>query len=221
MLHNPLHHTQLTIKQDQPLLKVPNELGRKNFKTTQRLVERERDYILGALKTTAHASLTGTSPLESLDDMINRMNTLKRRLEVLQEEEKTINAHSHKRMRHLQDLYEIPSLADVKYDEWSRIRLNRLLVDFLLRNGHLESARQLAKEKEIEELVDVDAFVQCHKIEGKLRQGDLIPCLNWCADNKASLKKVNVGYGRTISTAIEANDSKEQSRNRVTVTAIH
>ncbi|KAI9687492.1 MAG: GID complex subunit containing RING finger motif [Bathelium mastoideum] len=176
---------------DQPLLKVPNELGRKNFKTTQRLVERERENILSILKTTAHASFTGTSPLENLDSMIDRMTTLKRRLSALQEEEKTINAHSRKRMRHLQDLYEIPSLADVKYDEWSRIRLNRLLVDYLLRKGFFESARQLAKEKDMEELVDVDAFVQCRKIEGKLRQGDLTPCLNWCADNKQSLKKIN------------------------------
>ncbi|KAL9077922.1 MAG: hypothetical protein Q9157_003158 [Trypethelium eluteriae] len=176
---------------DQPLLKVPNELGRKNFKTTQRFVEHEQKTILNTLKATATASLAGSNPLESLDGMITRMNTLKRKLEVLQEEEKTINAQSRKRIQHLQDLYEIPSLADVKYDEWSRVRLNRLLVDYLLRNGYLESARQLAREKEIEELVDVDAFVQCHKIEGNLRQGDLTQCLNWCADNSKSLKKIN------------------------------
>ena len=127
------------------------------------------------------------------------MNNLKRKLETLQEEEKTIHAHSRKRIQHLQDLYEIPSLADVKYDEWSRVRLNRLLVDYLLRSGYTNSARQMAQEKDIEELVDVDAFVQCHKIEGKLRLGDLTPCLNWCAENKQALKKINVCNGR-IST---------------------
>ena len=120
------------------------------------------------------------------------MSTLKRKLEGLQEEEQTLNDQSRKRLQHLQDLYNIPSLADVKYDEWSRIRLNRLLVDYLLRNGYVDSARQLAKEKEIEELVDVDAFVECHRIEEKLRQGELAACLNWCGDNNKPLKKINV-----------------------------
>ena len=126
--------------------------------------------------------------------MISRMQGLKRKMENLHEEEKVLHQHSKKRIQHLQDLYEIPSLADVKYDEWSRIRLNRLLVDYLLRSGYGESARALAREKGIEELVDLDVFVQCHKIEESLRRRNTQECLAWCAEHRPMMRKISVRY---------------------------
>ena len=152
--------------------------------------------VLSTLKTTANASLSGQAAiptLASLDSMIGRMQGLKRKLESLHEEEKAIQRHSRQRIRHLQDLYEIPSLADVKYDEWSRVRLNRLLVDYLLRSGYGESARALAREKGIEDLVDLDVFVQCHQVEQSLRNGRTQECLAWCLEHKPMMKKTSVG----------------------------
>jgi len=124
--------------------------------------------------------------------MISRMQGLKRKLETLHEEEKAIQRHSRQRIQHLQDLYEIPSLADVKYDEWSRVRLNRLLVDYLLRSGYGESARALAREKGIEDLVDLDVFVQCHQVEQSLRKGRTQECLAWCLEHKPMMRKTSV-----------------------------
>jgi macrophage erythroblast attacher len=167
---------------------------RRNFKTSQRYVERERDHIIPALKDTANASLSSTQTpdqtLASLDAMIARMQTLKRKLQVLHEEEQTIQAHSQKRIKHLQDLYEIPSLADVKYDEWSRVRLDRLMVDYLLRAGYSKSAASLGKEKGIEDLVDLDVFVQCQKVADSLERGETKDALMWCTENRTALKKI-------------------------------
>lgn len=168
---------------------------RKNFKIVQKGVEWERGHVLSSLKLTANASLAGRDAkeaVESLDGMITRMTTLKRKMETLQAEEKILHRHSRKRIQHLQDLYEIPSLADVKYDEWSKIRLNRLLVDYLLRSGYGESARALAKEKGIEDLVDLDVFVQCHKIEESLRQRSTHECISWCVEHKPMMRKLGV-----------------------------
>lgn len=131
--------------------------------------------------------------------MINRMQGLKRKMETLHEEEKVLHQHSRKRIQHLQDLYDIPSLADVKYDDWSRIRLNRLLVDYLLRSGYGESARALAREKGIEELVDLDVFVQCHQIEESLRRRNTQECLAWCAEHRPMMRKISVSYLRFMS----------------------
>jgi macrophage erythroblast attacher len=122
--------------------------------------------------------------------MIARMQTLKRKLQVLHEEEQTIQAHSQKRIKHLQDLYEIPSLADVKYDEWSRVRLDRLMVDYLLRAGYSKSAASLAKEKDIGDLVDLDVFVQCQKVADSLEKGETKDALMWCTENRTALKKI-------------------------------
>ncbi len=93
---------------------------------------------------------------------------------------------------HLQNLFEIPSLADIKYEEWSRVRLDRLLVDYLLRSGYGNSAVALAREKKIEDLVDLDVFVQCHAIEESLRRRSTAECLAWCAEHRPLMKKSNV-----------------------------
>lgn len=178
---------------DQPLLRVPHELARRNFKSVQRIVEREKEYVLPALKQTANASLSGSQDpaqaLESLDTMINRMQGLKRKMETLHDEEKRILNQSRRRIQHIQDLYEIPSLADVKYDRWSKIRLNRLLADHMLRSGYLESAKQLAEDKEITDLVDLSVFTQCQRIADSLRKGETKEALQWCGENKVALKK--------------------------------
>ncbi|MCJ1248278.1 GID complex subunit containing RING finger motif [Trapelia coarctata] len=178
---------------EQPLLRLPYELSRKNFKTIQRSFENSRDHVLSSLKKTANDSLAGksssTQTVASLDTMINRMTNLKRKMETLHEEEKVLHEHSRARIKHLKDLYDIPSLADVKYDEWARVRLNRLLVDYLLRSGYGESARALAKEKGIEQLVDLDVFVQCHRIEESLRNGNTAEGLAWCTEHKPMMRK--------------------------------
>ena len=123
--------------------------------------------------------------------MIDRMQTLKRKLEALHHEEHEIQSHSAKRINHLQDLYAISSLADVKYDEWSRTRLDRLMVDYLLRAGYADTAAKLAKQKQITDLVDLDTFISCHKIASNLARGDAKDALNWCNENRLKLKALS------------------------------
>lgn len=120
------------------------------------------------------------------------MQSLKRKMESLQEEEKKVQDQSRKRIQHLETLHKIPSLADVKYDQWSRVRLDRLLVDHMLRSGHPESAQQLAHERGIEDLVDLDVFMQCQRILESLHKGETKEALQWCGENKAALKKSQV-----------------------------
>jgi len=150
------------------------------------------------------------------------MQGLKRKMESLHEEEKAIQRHSRQRIQHLQDLYEIPSLADVKYDEWSRVRLNRLLVDYLLRSGYGESARALAREKGIEDLVDLDVFVQCHKVEQSLKNRKTQECLAWCSEHKPMMRKISVGLSQVDwKGLLRLIICKEQPRIRTTITAVY
>jgi len=125
--------------------------------------------------------------------MLSKAQTLKRKLEALNQEEKALHKHQKARLQHLQELHEIPSLVDVKYDRWTRVRLDRLLVDYLLRMGYMDSARQLAQEKDIEDLVDLDAFMAAGQVEKSLRQCRTQECLAWCSENKRALKDTNVG----------------------------
>ena len=101
-----------------------------------------------------------------------------------------LQLQSRRRLQHLSELYAIPSLADVKYDDWSRVRLNRLLVDYLLRMGYADTARALAQGAGIEELVDIEVFVQCQQIRASLRGGSSTEALAWCAEHKTLMKKM-------------------------------
>lgn len=64
----------------------------------------------------------------------------------------------------------------------------------MLRSGFTESAKQLAAEKGIEDLADLNVFVQCQKIAESLRKGETKEALQWCAENKVALKKSQVCF---------------------------
>lgn len=172
---------------------MPFELTRKNFAQARRHIEKTSADTLAALNAAATAAPEATpdQTLASLDAMIAKAQTLKRKLEALHAEEEMLHRHQRARIQHLQELHDIPNLADVKYDEWSKVRLDRMLVDYLLRQGYTRSADQLAKEKKIEDLVDVQAFIECSRIEASLQNGRTQECLAWCSENKQTLKKIN------------------------------
>ncbi|THX19189.1 protein FYV10 [Aureobasidium pullulans] len=186
-------HAEQHLLLDQPLLRVPFELTRKNFAQARRHIEKTSADTLAALNAAATAAPEATpdQTLASLDAMIAKAQTLKRKLEALHAEEEMLHRHQRARIQHLQELHDIPNLADVKYDEWSKVRLDRMLVDYLLRQGYTRSADQLAKEKKIEDLVDVQAFIECSRIEASLQNGRTQECLAWCSENKQTLKKIN------------------------------
>lgn len=180
---------------EQPLLRVPYELSRNNFKSAQRQIEQSQAKVDELLKT----GLKNANPsdpmqtLASLDQAVARLQTLKRKLESLNEGQNTLVKQSEARIEHLDQLYQIPTLADVKYEKWSRTRLDRLLVDYMLRNGYTQSAKDLASEKNIEDLTDIEEFEYARRIEHSLRSEFRVDlALTWCGENKLNLKKLNV-----------------------------
>lgn len=178
------------------MLRLPYELLRKNFKVAQLSVERDSAAVRNSLKDTANACLSNSSSpdevLRNLDSMISRMRGLKRKLTSCADEEKRLQQHSLARIRHLGELYSMQSLDDVKYEAWSRTRLDRLLVDYLLRNGYIQSAAALAREKDIEQLVDTETFMQMSKVRDSLRDKRVNEALAWCTENKKELRRMGV-----------------------------
>jgi len=185
---------------DQPLLRLPHELLRKNLKTAQRQVEITHKALTTALHQQQPTPIPSPADtLASLDATLQKAQTLKRKLELLHAEEQTLHGQQKARIEHLQALHEIPGgLVDVKYDHWSHTRLDRLLVDYLLRQGYTESAKALAREKGVEALVDVAVFEEVGRIERSLRAGEVKEALAWCGENKQALKKINVSLRRSL-----------------------
>jgi hypothetical protein len=74
--------TQLIL--DAPLLKVPLELIRRNFKSAQRTIDKETKAITASLNEAAQKAQIGVASADetiaSIDLMIKRMSTLKRKV---------------------------------------------------------------------------------------------------------------------------------------------
>lgn len=196
------------------MLRLPHEMLRKTFKTSQKHFEREQTQAMSALGDAAAAAAAATpeESLRALDGVIARMQGYKRKVEVLREEETVLHGHVGKRIAHLQDLYDVSSLDDAGYDRWSRVRLDRLMVDFLLRTGCGATAAALARDKAIEALVDVDVFMGCRRIEQALRAESTAECLAWCQENKLALRKqkVRLRIGKLLG-ALELTGPTEQA----------
>ena len=122
--------------------------------------------------------------------MLARMRGVKRKLTTYAEEESRLHHQTAARITHLDELYSMRSVDDVKYEAWSRRRLDRLLADYLLRHGFQKSASDLAEEKGMQDLVDVETFVNMSRIREALLNGSVTEALAWCTDNKKELRKM-------------------------------
>lgn len=125
--------------------------------------------------------------------MIARVRGVKRKLESCEQEESRLYRQVGARVKHLSDLGYMHAFEDVKYEHWSRKRLDRLLVDYLMRQGYSQSARALAKDKGVGDLVDIDTFEQMNRIRQSLLNKNVKDALDWCTENKKELRKMDVG----------------------------
>lgn len=182
--------------QDQSLLRFPNELNRKNLRTARATLDKfeteTTNSLQAAAKTSSDHASSPAITAAALDAMIAKAQALKRKLETLQREETSLHEQQRARLRHIQELEEIPSLTDDKYDQWSRVRLDRMLADYLLRTGCYDTARKLTEQEGLQNLVDVDAFVSVGHIEQSLKQHKPQEALTWCAENRKALKEAGV-----------------------------
>ena len=117
------------------------------------------------------------------------------RLQALREEarnagalEETFLAALQSRLVHVKSGMNAATVAEQQV--WCRTRLDRILVDFLLREGHYETADQLAKEGGVAELVNSDLFEGSRQVEIGLRQHSCTAALEWCRSNRARLVKL-------------------------------
>ncbi|KAI0399930.1 CTLH/CRA C-terminal to lish motif domain-containing protein [Xylaria palmicola] len=182
---------------DQPLLQLPVELLRKNLRSARYEVEKDGSYVKETLKKTATDSVNGRvsqqDVVRTLDLMIARVRGVKRKLTAFADEEGRLHRHEEARVRHLTELYGMYTVDDVKYEGWSRTRLDRLLTDYMLRQGYVDSARALARERGIELLCDVDTFEQMNRIRQCILNGSVQEALAWCTagDTKKELRKMD------------------------------
>lgn len=167
---------------DAPLLKVPFESLKRAAKERKSLVD-EAGEALSALSTSGSKE----EQLQQLDQLVSRLQGLKRKLGDVSQQEAGDALRCKARLEHLEQLG-CPNKGSVVV--WNKQRLDRLLVDHMLRSGNHNSAGSLADETGSEPLSDMHLFRQAQRVIESLRQHDCSAALAWCADNRVRLKKV-------------------------------
>ncbi|KAK0549451.1 GID complex subunit containing RING finger motif [Tilletia horrida] len=196
---------------EQPLAHLPYDQLKNLLHTQQRLIQRELDLAQTNLLTLAQQQ--SAQPLDpatvaaQIDGSVKRLKALKRRLAQLNAHTKTTLSTASSRYAHLNDLHAITSTADPAFQHWSRTRLQRILVDYMLRHGATKAAAHLTSSAAIPTLVDTSLFAEIDKIEASLYpnfapaaaattsnnpppDGHCGRALAWCAENRPGLEAI-------------------------------
>ncbi|KNZ46039.1 hypothetical protein VP01_760g7 [Puccinia sorghi] len=136
-----------------------------------------------------------------IDGLLSKARGLKRKLDDTYNNPRTGMAPSLTRIKaridHLQNLYSSEYSTDLTvrlffwryYQKFSQTRLDRHLVDFMLRSGHTQSAQSLSQVADVEMLTDAPLFSELARIEKALANHSCSEALAWCKENAAALKK--------------------------------
>lgn len=118
--------------------------------------------------------------------LVERLTSLKRKAGESIAEEMECAGIVRKRVQHLKS-YRSPTTDAT---EWKRTRLNRMLVDHLLREGLYDSAKMLADQLDIKDLTNTDVFWAAKEVEESLKRRETSRMVAWCYENKSKLRKI-------------------------------
>ncbi|KIK20479.1 hypothetical protein PISMIDRAFT_657461 [Pisolithus microcarpus 441] len=210
---------------EQPFARVPYENYRKVFRASQRNIEKELGSVLSLSNDLQKRPVADDGSLEetvkAVDGMIGRVENLKRKLSDLQENngKPTLDVIQ-ERLHHLAALETLPNTNGADLSRWADTRLDRWLVDWALRGGRHQTARTLAQERGIETLVDIDLFMDIHRIESALRRHSCAEAIAWCSENKTALRKIKesskLRHSSTLEFELRLQEYIELARARKT-----
>lgn len=183
----------MTLKvQEYPTLKVPYETLNKRFRAAQKNIDRETSHVtmvVAELEKTLSSCPAVDSVVSLLDGVVEKLSVLKRKaVESIQAEDESAKLCK-RRIEHLKEhSSDQPAAASM----WKRKRMDRMMVEHLLRCGYYNTAVKLARQSGIEDLVNIEMFLTAKEVEESLERRETATCLAWCHDNKSRLRKMKV-----------------------------
>ncbi|XP_055371237.1 E3 ubiquitin-protein transferase MAEA [Condylostylus longicornis] len=180
-------------------LKVPYEILNKKFRIAQKTLDREVNQIQNAASEMEKSLCAGVSCSEIqkiFDGVVERLQVFKRKAEENINEEISATHICKRKLNHLKenistDLKSSYEVWQASLDQWKKIRMDRMVVEHLLRQGHYKTAELLAARTTIRHLTNLDIFQTSREVEEDLANHKTSKCTLWCNDNKSKLRKIN------------------------------
>uniref|UniRef100_A0A915KWD7 LisH domain-containing protein n=1 Tax=Romanomermis culicivorax TaxID=13658 RepID=A0A915KWD7_ROMCU len=137
-------------------LVVPYEYLNKKFRIAQKTIEREFSKV-GNVVNELEQILS--KPMVKVDEMngtvnnlLEKLTSLKRKASEVVEEENAATNLLKKRLSYLKIPCD-PKISNNQLQQWNEERVDRVIVEHLLRTGHYEIAKILAENKNLEYIV--------------------------------------------------------------------
>lgn len=198
---------------EHPTLKVPYEILNKKFRTAQKTLDREVSHIqLAATDIEKEVNqfnvVSSTNISRLLGGMVEKLQVLKRKAEESISDELQATIVCKRRLEHLKEhgtLNAEGNVSQASLSQWRAKRLDRMVVEYFLRNGYYCSAMTLTEKSDIKNLTNIDIFMTSHEVEKTLANRDTHKCLQWCYDNRSKLRKLksNMEFNLRIQEFVE------------------
>lgn len=144
------------------MFQVPYEILNKKYRINQKNLDREVSQI-SQVAATIESSVTGENVHTSnitklLGGMVERLQVLKRKAEEgISDEVRTTNVCK-RRLEHLKEHGTLSSTEDASrglLNQWKRTRMDRMVVEYFLRNGYYKAAITLVDKSNIADLTNI------------------------------------------------------------------
>ncbi|RZC34312.1 macrophage erythroblast attacher [Asbolus verrucosus] len=197
---------------EHPTLKVPYEILNKKYRTAQKTFDREASHVTQAAdkieETISSSNVKARDITSLLGGMVEKLQVLKRKAEESISEELAASNVCKRRLEHLKEretLTASGALSQGAVNQWRRKRLDRMVVEYFLRNGYYNAAITLAEKSDIKDLTNIDIFLTSREVEKSLSNHETAKCLLWCYDNKSKLRKLksNMEFNLRIQEFVE------------------
>uniref|UniRef100_A0A669EDL0 E3 ubiquitin-protein transferase MAEA n=1 Tax=Oreochromis niloticus TaxID=8128 RepID=A0A669EDL0_ORENI len=136
--------------QEYPTLKVPYETLNKRFRAAQKNIDRETSHVtmvVAELEKTLSSFPVVDSVVSLLDGVVEKLSALKRKAaESIQAEDESAKLCK----RRIEHLKEHSSDQPASVNLWKKKRMDRMMVEHLLRCGYYNTAVKLARQSGIE-----------------------------------------------------------------------
>uniref|UniRef100_A0A3B3RV98 E3 ubiquitin-protein transferase MAEA n=1 Tax=Paramormyrops kingsleyae TaxID=1676925 RepID=A0A3B3RV98_9TELE len=146
--------------QEYPTLKVPYETLNKRFRAAQKNIDRETSHVtmvVAELEKTLSSFPVVDSVVSLLDGVVEKLSALKRKAaESIQAEDESAKLCK----RRIEHLKEHSSDQPAGVSVWKRKRMDRMMVEHLLRCGYYNTAVKLARQSGIESCLEFSLRIQ-------------------------------------------------------------